>query len=592
VKGVPARIVVVGATGIFGRRLAGRLAAWPDASLVLAARGRPALEALRQSLKGNGAANPVEIAVLDRRSPAALAALHPWAVVDCAGPFQGFDYRLAEAALDAGAHYLDLADGRAFVAAFVEALGLAASRAGRCAVTGASSSPALSHAAIARISRGWRAIDGIEVAIAPGARAPRGRSVVSAALSWVGQPVRVFVDGQWRMRPGWGLLRRRDMPEIGRRWLSLAETPDLDLQVERFSPRRDALFLTGLANPVEHLGLWGLSGMVRAGWTTNLASLAGILPRLSAWMAPLGSDRGGMSVTVQGLGPNGELAMGRWSLCADAGYGPAVPTLPAAAILRAWLEGREAPGAAVGAGVVDLEAIISQAEGLPIRTSLRFSAPQDRSLGRRLLGSAFDDLPAAVRLVHGGLLPKLLSGHARARGGGGLASIARRLAGMPRPGRYNEISVAIEPVSGGEIWTRQFDASRFRSRLRDLPGRLSEFEEQIGPLAFRFEAEPDKRGFIWRFVGWRIGPAPLPRFLAPRIAARCFERDGRYRFSVAVAHPLLGLFLAYAGSLEVSPTGRLDKPGPGLKRGSEQAPRPDVGLNAIDTVDGAPQVGR
>jgi hypothetical protein len=29
--------------------------------------------------------------------------------------------------------------------------------------------------------------------------------------------------------------------------------------------------------------------------------------------------------------------------------------------------------------------------------------------------------------------------------------------------------------------------------------------------------------------------------------------EGQYRFSVAVAHPLLGLVLAYAGSLEVSP---------------------------------------
>ena len=584
-NGAPARIVVVGATGIFGRRLAGRLAAWPRASLVLAARDRAALEALRQTLEGNGAANPVEIAALDRRSPAALAALRPWAVVDCAGPFQGFDYRLAETALEAGAHYLDLADGRAFVAGFVEALEGRARRAGRCAVTGASSSPGISHAAIARISRGWRAVDRIEVAIAPGARAPRGHSVVRAALSWVGQPVRVFVDGQWRMRPGWGLLRRRDMPGIGRRWLSLAETPDLDLQVERFSPRQEALFLVGLANPVEHLGLWGLSALVRAGWITDLPSLGGFLPRLSSWMAPLGSDRGGMSVIIHGLDPDGESAIGRWSLCADAGYGPVVPTLPAAAMLRALLEGREASGAAACAGLVDLDAIISQADGLPIRTSLRFSAPLDRSLGRRLMGSAFGDLPEAVRLVHGGHEPNLFSGHARARGSGGPASIARRLAGMPGPGRYSEISVAIEPVPGGEIWTRRFGARRFRSRLRNAPGRLSEFEEQIGPLAFRFTPEPDRRGFIWRFIGWRIGPTPLPRFLAPRIAARCFARDGRYRFSVAVAHPLLGLVLAYAGALEVSPTGPT---GSGLKRGSEQAPRPDVGLTAIDTVDGAP----
>ena len=549
--GALARIVVVGATGVFGQRLARRLSAWPDASLVLAARGRAALESLAHSLEAGGAANPVEIAVLDRQAPMALAALRAWVVVDCAGSFQGSDYGLAKAALEAGAHYLDLADGRAFVAGFSEAMDAAARQAGRCAVTGASSSPALSHAAIARISRGWRAIDRIEVAIAPGARAPRGPSVVRATLSWVGRPVRVFVDGQWRARTGWGLLRRREMPGLGGRWLSLAETPDLDLQVERFAPRRDALFLAGLENPAEHLGLWLLAGLVRVGLVAKPEWLAGILPRLSGWMTRFGSDRGGMMVRVDGFDRLGEPAVGCWSLCAEAGVGPVVPTLPAAAVLRAWMNGRETSGAHVCAGLVDLEAIGCEAEGLPIRTSLRFSAPRDRSLSRRLLGGAFDDLPEAVRAVHGGLSSKVFKGRAQARGGAGVAGLARRIAGMPGPGRYDDLEVAIEPRPGGEVWTRRFGDRRFRSRLRDLPNHLGAFEEQIGLLAFRFESTPSARGFGWRFVGWRLGPAPLPRFLAPHISARCFERAGRYRFSVAVAHPLLGLVLAYAGSLAV-----------------------------------------
>lgn len=545
-----ARVVVVGATRVFGQRLARRLARWPDVSLVLAARGHSRLQDLRQALKETGAANPVEIAVLDREAPAGLAALQPWAVVDCAGPFQTSDHRLAKAALEAGSHYLDLADGRAFVAGFVDALDAPARLAGRSAVTGASSSPALSHAVITHIGRGWRRIDRIEAAIAPGARAPRGASVVRAALSWVGQPVRVFVEGAWRVRAGWGLLRRREMWGLGRRWLSLAETPDLDVQVEGFRPEREALFLAGLEMSVEHLGLWLLSWPVRAGCLRTLEPLARILPMLSGWLGRFGSDRGGMNVVVRGLDAAGDVAIARWSLCAEAGYGPTVPTLPALAMLRAWMDGPCQPGARVCTGLVDLDAIMVHVEGLPVRTCLQSSHPDDGSLTRRLLGAAFDQLPQAVRLVHDGRSAARFAGHARARGDGGLAGLARRLAGMPGPGRYGDLVVTIAPVPGGEIWTRQFGARRFRSRLRDVRGHFATFEEQIGLLAFRFEADANERGFRWRFVGWRLGSAPLPRALAPRISARCCECGGLYRFSVAVAHPWAGLILAYSGSLE------------------------------------------
>jgi len=123
--------MVIGATGVFGERLARRLARWPDVVLIIAARRRVVLEQLRADIESVGAANPIEIALFDREAPTGLADLRPWAVIDCAGPFQRPDYRLAETVLRCGAHYLDLADGRAFVAGFAPALdGLA--RAGSC----------------------------------------------------------------------------------------------------------------------------------------------------------------------------------------------------------------------------------------------------------------------------------------------------------------------------------------------------------------------------------------------------------------------------------------------------------------------------
>ena len=196
-------------------------------------------------LIAGGAAARITVAQLDRERPTDIATLEAWAVGDVAGPFQGAGYGLARATLEAGGHYVDIADGRAFVAGFAAALDGEARRAGRLAATGASSTPALTAAAVDHLTQGWRRIDRIEAAISPGTRAFHGPAVIRAALSWAGQPVRVFIGAGWRRRAGASLLRRRDMPGLGRRWASLAETPDLDQLPERYSVTDEALFLAG-----------------------------------------------------------------------------------------------------------------------------------------------------------------------------------------------------------------------------------------------------------------------------------------------------------------------------------------------------------
>src|SRR6187402_1331923 len=115
---VARRIVLVGASGVFGQRLAAMIAPWPDVVLVLAARTLPPLEALAASLAKSRPAARIEVARLDRLDPRDLAALAPWAVVDAAGPFQGQDHAFPRAVLAARAHYVDLADARDFVAGF------------------------------------------------------------------------------------------------------------------------------------------------------------------------------------------------------------------------------------------------------------------------------------------------------------------------------------------------------------------------------------------------------------------------------------------------------------------------------------------
>src|SRR5690606_10610284 len=164
----------------------------------------------------------VDSAALDTATltPAALTATGATIVADAAGPFQQAAPTSARAAIAAGLHYVDLADARDFGAAF-PALDAEARAAGVTALTGCSSTPALSNAVLDRLTEDWRDVVSVEAAISPGARAPRGPSVMRAILSWLGRPVRVFEDGRWVSRPGWSGLHRRDFGAAGRRWASL-----------------------------------------------------------------------------------------------------------------------------------------------------------------------------------------------------------------------------------------------------------------------------------------------------------------------------------------------------------------------------------
>ena len=324
------RVLLVGATGVFGSRLAEGLVREPGVALILAGRTFASLAKLRADL---GGAPEIFVFDRDRATPESLRQLKAGIVIDAAGPFQSSRTRLIEAAIEAGCQYVDLADGRAFVAD-VRRFDKAARHRDGVVLTGASTTPALSHAVIDRMTEGWHRIDAIRVAISPGNRAPRGLAVVRAILSYAGQPVRLFRDGSWTTAPGWGLTHEIAYPGLGRRAASLCETPDLDLLVERFRPRVSAEFFAGLELPVLHYGLVLASLPVRARLIGSLEPFARPMRFLAALSEPFGTDRGGMVVEVRGMNGDREPVAAKWSLVAQAGKGPYVPTLAALALVR------------------------------------------------------------------------------------------------------------------------------------------------------------------------------------------------------------------------------------------------------------------
>jgi hypothetical protein len=366
------RVILFGAGGVFGSRLADRLLMAADCALIVGGRSAARCERTVILLKQHHPAAEVECFVADRDTvtAAALRDRDAFIVVDTAGPFQASTRRLAEAAIEAGCHFIDIADARDYVAAF-PALDARAREKNVLAVTGASSTPALSNAVLDALTAGWREVQSVDIAISPGNRTPRGLSVMRAILSYAGQKVRLLEFGAWRSRTGWSLLHRKAMPGLGRRWLSLCETPDLDIIPQRFPAVRTVRFFAGLELGWLHLGLWACCLPVRAGLIRSLLPAAGWFLKIASLVQDFGTDRGGMLVEASGRDANGQTVTKAWSLIAEAGDGPNVPILPALAMIRLLLDGeKQGSGAVCCAGLLRLDQIECAFSGLKIATKV------------------------------------------------------------------------------------------------------------------------------------------------------------------------------------------------------------------------------
>jgi hypothetical protein len=141
--------------------------------------------------------------------------------------------------------------------------------------------------------------------------------------------------------------------------------------------------------------------------------------------------------------------------------------------------------------------------------------------------------------------------------------------GFPPAGTY-PVHVAFAEEGGVERWTRDFGGHFFSSELSGRDGLLF---ERFGPMRFGFALPSDARGLTMQLRRWSVLRVPLPRGLAPRIAAREWqEENGRFGFDVRVAMPLVGPVVRYSGWL--SPLGGPRKPAseaPALVRPLEEA---------------------
>ena len=489
-----------------------------------------------------------------------FAALAPDVVVDASGPFQAYGgdpYRVVKAALAAGAHYLDLADGSEFVRNVAQ-LDAAAKAAGKFVLAGASSFPVLNTAVVRHLAADLKYVDSIAAGIAPSPYAGVGANVIRAIASYAGQPIDLRRAGRASTGYPFADTRRYTIAAPGYVPLapltfSLVDVPDLRLLAELW-PEVQSVWIGAAPVPaILHRLLRWLAHGVRAKLIRTLTPLAPLMYRVTN-IVRWGERRGGMFVEVAGRGADGAAVVRSWHLVAEGDDGPLIPSMAAEMLVRNLLDGRApAPGARAALDELTLHAYERAFARWAIHCGVRSDAEAraELPLYQRILGPAWRELPPAVRELHASRATTVVIGRARVLGGANaLARAVARAFGFPPAADDVDLRVTFERARGVEVWRREFASRRLTSVQYEGRGRFERLLcERFGPFEFgmALTVSGGRLGYVvrrWSFLGF-----PLPRRLAPRGESFESEAHGVFRFQVEVVVPLLGRIVGYSGSL-------------------------------------------
>jgi uncharacterized protein YbjT (DUF2867 family) len=334
---VDVRIVVIGGYGNFGARICRALAGQSGIEVCAAGRHPGSAPA---DIAGDARTQKVQLDFLSPDFPEALKKLSPQIVIHCAGPFQGQDYRVAAAAFSAGAHYIDIADGREFVCQFAMHNQHAANAAGLFAVSGASTLPGLSSAVIDHLASKLRHLREIQIVIAPAQRAARGAATVAGVFSYAGRPFQWLSEGRWVAAYGWQELRKINIRGLAPRWAAACDVPDLELFPARYAGVETVQFRAALEVGVQHTALWCAARLRRIGLPFAIERWAHELDQVASMLDGFGSECGGMLVSLAGTDSSGSPKKVGWHLIAGGNHGPEIPCMAAALLAKKLASGK------------------------------------------------------------------------------------------------------------------------------------------------------------------------------------------------------------------------------------------------------------
>ncbi|MGJ8584304.1 MAG: SDR family oxidoreductase [Marinosulfonomonas sp.] len=548
------KILILGGYGVFGGHLAELLADQADLHILIAGRNLKRAEQFCASFLGAAHVEPIQLdrtALQDHIEP-----LAPDLVVDASGPFQDYGddrYHVIQTCIDAGVNYLDFADGADFVCG-VDQFDQAARDAGVFVLSGVSSCPVLTSAALREMAKTMEIVT-VRGGIAPSPFAGIGLNVIRAVLGYAGAPVKLTRNGQETQAIGLGESLRYTIAVPGKMPLrnirfSLVDVPDLQLLPGEYPTLTDIWMGAG---PVPELLHRCLNLLARARAALHLPRLTPLAPLFHKVLnlMKFGEHRGGMFVHATGL-QNGTQVEQSWHLLAEGDNGPFIPSMGIAIIVQKCL--RNAPPA-VGVTKATQALTLSEYDALfksrNISSGLRRTSPIPEPLYRQVLDDAFQTLPAPIQAIHDDTETRVWSGTANIRQGTNVfAKMLCAIFGFPPTSPRTPVEVQFECKNGTETWKRRFGKHGFTSHQKRGTGRNTHLiVERFGPIsiALALVVRDEKLYLIsrrWTFLG-----LPLPALFLPGGEIYEAVQDGTFQFNVEIRVPLIGLLVAYTGTL-------------------------------------------
>ncbi|STX39873.1 saccharopine dehydrogenase family protein [Legionella feeleii] len=321
------KVFILGGYGNFGRYIAKVLSTNPNIQLIIGGRRLEKAQAFVKTLEPIHPAQAIRCDI-SQNLATIFAAVQPDLVIHTAGPFQGQDYRVAEACLEQGCHYIDLADSRDFVYG-ISKLDSEAKEKNRFICSGASSLPALTSAVIDHYLDQFSVLEKVDYAIATAQLTNQGLATTAGVLSYAGKPFYTLIDGKKQLIYGWQDLQLKQFWQLNKRFLGNCDVPDLALFPERYPRLKTIRFQASLELRTLHLILFFMSWLVRLNLFPSLDKSAGALLKISHCFNAFGHDNTGFYMKLSGLDHQQEVKQIRFDIYAKHGDGLYIPCIPA-----------------------------------------------------------------------------------------------------------------------------------------------------------------------------------------------------------------------------------------------------------------------
>ena len=331
------RVLIIGGYGNFGSFITRALAQENNIHIIIAGRSINKADKLAQEIN---AINKIETIDIDINNDLSnkLNIIKPDIIIHTSGPFQTQSYNVAKACIEQGCHYIDLADGRDFVAGISELDGLAKAK-GVLIISGASSVPCLTAAIVDTYKSEFSTLEKLDYGITTAQKTTRGLATTAAILGYTGKAFKTLIDGKDSNIFGWQGLHARKYKHLGWRLLGNCDVPDLAIFPQRYPELKTIRFYAGLEIPFIHLTLWMLSWLVRIKLLRHLEKTTPLLLCISFLFNFIGTSNSAFHMELSGLDKDGANKQINFELTARSGDGPYIPCMPVILITNAIIKG-------------------------------------------------------------------------------------------------------------------------------------------------------------------------------------------------------------------------------------------------------------